>query len=172
VKLIKQTNKEVNKLTQSYVTNIVLGTTLVCCYVSKDDLYIANIGDSRCYILEDKNLTQISEDQTYTNYLYKAGKITKEELETHPQKHVLTNALGTYPSVMVQTYHLKKIPQIILLCSDGLYNMVNNFEISEVLNSSLSLKEKGELLIKKANENGGKDNIAVALWEGNQYENR
>ena len=142
-----------------------MGTTMVCCIISKNLKVYANIGDSRIYKYEGKEFTQLSQDQTLVGALLKAGYLTKEETRTHPKRSMLLNALGTNPQLDIQinSFDIKK--GYLLLCSDGLYNMISEEEMENVLNSKKSVEEKVELLIQKANDAGGKDNITVNIVE-------
>ena len=142
-----------------------MGTTLSLTLIYKTTIFTLQIGDSRVYELRNHQLRQLTEDQTYVNYLYRIGKITKEEMATHPKRHVLINALGLFPSV---EFDLQKRPYMnstILVCSDGLYNNVTESNISGILKNSDSVQQKVNELITLANANGGSDNIAVAIWE-------
>ena len=166
LKTIKKANKEVNLLGSSKLEYLDMGTTLCLVAIRKDKTLLCNVGDSRCYILINGQLCQVSEDQTYVQFLYKTGKIKKEEMDTHPKRHVLMNALGTYPSLSVATTEITNAYDAILLCSDGLYNMLSDQEIEDVLNiETLSTSDKIDLLISRANKKGGKDNIANVLME-------
>ena len=166
LKTIKKANKEVNLLGSSKLEYLDMGTTLCLVAIRKDKTLLCNVGDSRCYILINGQLCQVSEDQTYVQFLYKTGKIKKEEMDTHPKRHVLMNALGTYPSLSVATTEITNAYDAILLCSDGLYNMLSDQEIEDVLNiETLSTRDKIDLLISRANKKGGKDNIAIVLME-------
>ncbi len=165
IKAIKKANKEVNILGNSLIEYADMGTTLIFVAITSDYLVMCNIGDSRCYLYNGGKFTQISEDQTYVEFLYKTGKITLEEKKTHPKKHILMNALGTYPSLSVATKIIKKPFEKVLLCSDGLYNMVEDEIVKNVLEKQTSAKEKVEELVALSNLNGGIDNIAIALWE-------
>ena len=142
-----------------------MGTTLVACYISGEKCLVLNVGDSRCYRLKDGVLERLSEDQTYVDYLYRTGKITKDETLSHPDRHVLMNALGIYPScsmdVKTYPYHGERI----LLCSDGLYNNVSEGEISNAISTDERADQKVNSLINEANLNGGSDNIGIAYWE-------
>ncbi|MGN1295309.1 MAG: protein phosphatase 2C domain-containing protein [Bacilli bacterium] len=166
LKTIKKANKEVNLLGSSKLEYLDMGTTLCLVAIRKDKTLLCNVGDSRCYIMINGQLCQVSEDQTYVQFLYKTGKIKKEEMDTHPKRHVLMNALGTYPSLSVATTEITNAYDAILLCSDGLYNMLSDREIEEVLNiETISTSDKIDLLINRANKKGGKDNIAIVLME-------
>ena len=153
LKTIKKANKEVNLLGSSKLEYLDMGTTLCLVAIRKDKTLLCNVGDSRCYILINGQLCQVSEDQTYVQFLYKTGKIKKEEMDTHPKRHVLMNALGTYPSLSVATTEITNAYDAILLCSDGLYNMLSDQEIEDVLNiETLSTSDKIDLLISRANK--------------------
>ena len=165
LKTIKKANKEVNLLGSSKLEYLDMGTTLCLVAIRKDKTLLCNVGDSRCYILINGQLCQVSEDQTYVQFLYKTGKIKKEEMDTHPKRHVLMNALGTYPSLSVATTEITNAYDAILLCSDGLYNMLSDNDINIVLQMKLTTEEKVRILVRRANDNGGMDNIAIALWE-------
>lgn len=144
-----------------------MGTTLTVALIYKSWIISAQIGDSRLYFLEreEGKFYQVSEDQTYVAYLFRTGQITAEEMKTHPKRHMLMNALGVYPSASCD---IKVIPyknQTIMLCSDGLYNNVTNFDMETIIRGEDTTEEKIKELISLANANGGSDNIAVVLWE-------
>lgn len=142
-----------------------MGTTLVGALIVRDQIYIVNVGDSRAYEVKYDSLSQLTEDQTYVDYLYRAGKISKEEESSHPRRHVLLNALGIFPSVTIDIRVLPYIGNPIFLCSDGLYNNVSEKEIFSTLKTDDRVEQKVDLLIRVANSNGGSDNIAIAYWE-------
>ncbi len=163
---IKKANQLINKMGEENPLYHDMGTTIVAGLIVKDKLVMANVGDSRIYGIKE-NITQLSDDETYVQFLYKTGKITKEDMKTHPKKHVLTNALGTYPCMTIQMKVFDLDFDYLLLCSDGLYNEVSEEKILKVLKESVPLEEKCERLILLANKCGGKDNITVVLWEAN-----
>ena len=143
-----------------------MGTTMVCALISGSRLITACIGDSRCYLLEKKNqLTQLTEDQTYVHFLVRAGKITQEEARSHPDRHILMNALGIYPSLSLTFTEHDYGGESVICCSDGLYNQVPQQEIANLLSTDERCDQKVTSLIAVANHNGGSDNIAVAYWE-------
>ena len=142
-----------------------MGTTLLLAVIHKDKMIVVNSGDSRCYALKNYTLRRYSEDQTYVNYLYKSGKITKEEVASHPKRHILTNAVGLYPSCSLDIKVFDYDGEEILLCSDGLYNNVTEKDIEDVLKTNQSSEQKVMTLLNLANFNGGTDNISLALWE-------
>lgn len=142
-----------------------MGTTLNLVLIYKNKLICVNCGDSRTYWVKNGKLEQISEDQTYVNFLLKSGQITKEQALVHPERHVLTNAIGLFPSLSLDIKILKYSGEKILLCSDGLYNNVSEKDILNILNTNLNTEEKVESLINLGNYNGGTDNMSLALWE-------
>lgn len=144
-----------------------MGTTLSIAIVRKSKLFIAQVGDSRVYTYKDRKLIQLTEDQTYVGYLYRTGQISKEEMATHPKRHMLMNALGVYPTLNIDIKIRKYENEPLLLCSDGLYNNASETTIASVLANKDSPEEKVNELISIANNNGGSDNIAVVIWESN-----
>ncbi len=164
-KTIRKANAEVFNIASSKDEYKDMGTTLTCCLILNDDFYVGHVGDSRCYILRNRRLIQITEDQTYVDYLYRMGKITKEEMKTHPKRHVLMNALGVFPACEMDTRPYPYMNETIMLCSDGLFNNVSENDIANILKSDDTTEQKVNELISLANSNGGSDNIAVAIWE-------
>ena len=142
-----------------------MGTTLTAVILFKSSMILAQIGDSRLYEVKGRDMVQVTKDQTYVNYLYNTGQITKEEMATHPRRHMLMNALGTYPSVEIDTSIKPYHNQTLLLCSDGLYNNVSENTIASILKGKDSPEEKVNELISIANNNGGSDNIGIVIWE-------
>lgn len=166
--LLKE-GKKVNKLIFDYQAMNPdfhgIGTTLVCVLIIKNKFILLNVGDSRCYLLQNQKLSQITEDQTYVNYLLKSGLITKEEALTHPKRHYLTNCVGMNPSFSCDIKVFDYKGESIMLCSDGLYNNVSFNDLEANLNTSYSCDEKVRNLVDIANNNGGSDNISIILWE-------
>ena len=142
-----------------------MGTTLVVALLVGNKIVVLNIGDSRCYLVNNKKLVQITEDQTYVNYLYKSGIIEEKDMATNPNRHVLTNSLGCFPSVSFDKFIINYTGQSIFLCSDGLYNNVSIKDIEAILNTTDETHIKVDSLIELANYNGGSDNISCCLWE-------
>lgn len=141
-----------------------MGTTFVGAVLYDKTLYVANIGDSRLYVLSDK-LRQITEDHSLVEEMVKNGEIKKDEARSHPNKNIITRALGTNKTVVADYFELNlKEDDIVLLCSDGLTNMVEDEEIAHILRQYQGdLKSAGQKLILRANDYGGKDNIAIVL---------
>jgi protein phosphatase len=126
---------------------------------------IANIGDSRAYMLVKGKLTQMTEDQTYVQYLLNTGKITPEQALSHPERHVLMNALGINPSVSLTLISKPYAGESLLLCSDGLYNSIPLPAIEAIITTDERADQKVLSLINEANSNGGSDNEGIAYWE-------
>lgn len=141
-----------------------MGTTFVAALISGIDGFIANIGDSRGYLFSNNQLQQVSEDHSYVNELIKSGDLTPAEARNNPYKNIITKSLGINDASTADymAFKLKNQDQI-LLCSDGLTNMVEDCDIANVLAEQISVKEKCEKLISMANENGGLDNISVLV---------
>ncbi len=164
-RLVKKVNTRIYN--ESYTNSEYkdMGTTLVLALIYKDLIFILNIGDSRAYSVRYNDIKQLTEDQTYVEYLYKTGKITAEQMETCDERHILMNAVGTFPSVSFRIITLQNLKKPLLLCSDGLYNNATNKEIHAALKTNERIEQKIDTLISIANINGGSDNIAVAYWE-------
>ncbi|CEG26774.1 Stp1/IreP family PP2C-type Ser/Thr phosphatase [Bacillus sp. B-jedd] len=143
-----------------------MGTTIVAAVMLEDSATIANIGDSRCYILNESGFRKITEDHSLVNELLRSGQITKEDAENHPRKNVLLRALGTEEKVAMDISTIMfEEGDLLLLCSDGLSNKVSESEMAEVLKSGGDLEQKASRLVSLANEYGGEDNITLAIVE-------
>lgn len=143
-----------------------MGTTIVAGIVTERFATVVHIGDSRCYLLNESGYKQITEDHSLVNELVRSGQISREEAEHHPRKNVLLRALGTEKTVeMDLNTIIFEEGDILLLCSDGLSNKVNETVMAEILTNGDSLEEKADTLISLANENGGEDNITLAIVE-------
>lgn len=149
-----------------------MGTTFVGCTIYDNRAYIAHVGDSRMYKITNDDIEQITMDHSYVAEMVRAGKLTPEEAENHPDRNIITRAVGTDPKVEVDGIVLDiKKDDILLLCSDGLSTMVSDREIFNIAKDNrLTLNDRIDALIDRANENGGRDNISVILisWEGNE----
>lgn len=138
-----------------------MGTTATILHIYKSRAYYAHVGDSRLYRLRNKNLVQITQDHSYVETLVKNGEITEAEARVHPMKNILTQAVGAVEEIEVDTASFSvNIGDIFLLCTDGLTNMVEDKEITEIL---LSGENPAEKLIQAALQNGGTDNISVIV---------
>ena len=140
-----------------------MGTTIVVTTIVDRYAYTANVGDSRLYLLGD-TLNQITKDHSLVEEMVRLGEITEAEARNHPDKNIITRAVGATPNVDIDFFDYKVEPGgMILMCSDGLSNMVEDEEIRRILRRTISIEEKARVLVETANENGGKDNIAVIL---------
>jgi protein phosphatase len=142
-----------------------MGTTLVCALIYNNKLIIVNCGDSRCYLLENNILNIVTEDDSYVNYLHKIGQISEKEMSTSKDRHIITNAIGLFPSASFEVKTLPYSGETIFLCSDGLYNEVSLNDMQNILKTNDAPEVKVSSLIQLANFNGGSDNISCCLWE-------
>lgn len=140
-----------------------MGTTLVVATVIDKTLYFANVGDSRLYVLNDE-IKQLSKDHSLVEEMVRLGGISPEDAKHHPDKNIITRAIGTKENVEIDffEYRLKK-GDMILMCTDGLSNMVEDEEIYHIVKKSRDVVEAVEQLIEKAKDNGGNDNIGVIV---------
>ena len=162
---IKAANAEVWKTAHEDSSMSGMGTTMVAASVVGEYLYVANVGDSRLYLLDNDEIRQISQDHSLIAEMVRLGELAPEEAEHHPDRNIITRAVGTEESIDIDFFDLKlEKGQCFLMCSDGLSNMVEN---EEIFNTVKEAEESGEdpsqKLIEKANENGGKDNIAAVV---------
>ena len=141
-----------------------MGTTLLASLVTPKKVYIANVGDSRCYLVRDGELVYRTEDHSWVDEQVKAGLMSKAEAESDSRKYILTRSVGTHPQVEIDDYIWDIQPgDLLLLCTDGLVNMVKDAEITEEFKKNASPAEIAHRLINIANDNGGKDNITVVV---------
>lgn len=142
-----------------------MGTTVVACTVQENTMYVANIGDSRLYLIRDE-IQQITDDHSLVEEMVKQGNITESEARIHPQKNIITRALGIDENVQADYFEIEvQKEDIVLLCSDGLSNMIEDEDMEYIVRHSDSLEEAVDTLVNTANENGGNDNITVVLAE-------
>lgn len=164
-KTMDAVNEELYELAKSRPEYEGMGTTFVAATVVDGQLYLMNIGDSRLYVLND-TLTQVTRDHSLVEELVRKGQLTKEEAGKHPQKNVITRAVGVDSTVKEDFFQLSMEEiKAILLCSDGLTNMVTEKTIKYVLENKKSLQNAAEELINLANDCGGFDNISVVIAE-------
>lgn len=143
--------------------NFGMGTTCVAAFINNRSAFIINVGDSRAYLITDKKLLRITTDHNVAALLYEKGQITEEEMEVHPQRHMLTRAVGVEKTVLPDTFILDYEDKIsLLLCSDGLSGYCGDDEIYDVILNS-SFDNVADELIKLALSKGGRDNITVAV---------
>lgn len=140
-----------------------MGTTLVAAVADGTTLYVANVGDSRLYLVRDR-IRQVTRDHSYVEELVSMGRMERGSRDYRDKKNIITRAVGTEDKLLVDFFEVSLEPgDYILMCSDGLSNMLEEAEMEEIIGSDLELEEKTEKLITVANDNGGKDNIAVVL---------
>ena len=140
-----------------------MGTTLVVATVIERTLYLANVGDSRLYLLNDE-IKQVTKDHSLVQEMVRLGGIKQEEAKNHPDKNIITRAIGAKEDVEVDFYEYRlKQGDMILMCTDGLSNMVEDGEMLHIVKGSRDVVEAVEGLIERANQNGGKDNIGIVI---------
>jgi PPM family protein phosphatase len=162
--LTRDANARIHELSHSHAEQAGMGTTLTAVYVGEREISIAHVGDSRAYRLRDGELVRLTEDHSLVDELLRQGRLTPEEAVDHPQRSVITRALGPEVAVEVDTRsYSARDGDVYLLCSDGLTTMVAEDRLAEVLLAHRSLRDAGEALIAAANEAGGRDNITVVL---------
>ena len=161
---VEQANERINELSHANIEHAGMGTTITAVYLGEQDMVVAHVGDSRAYCLRDGELMRLTDDHSLVDELIRQGKLTPEEAEEHPQRSVITRALGPEPSVEVDVRTFRARPgDVYLLCSDGLTTMLSEDELLDLLSSNPVLRDAGEQLIAAANAAGGKDNITVVL---------
>lgn len=157
-------NDLIYKRAQEFADLKGMGTTVVMAMVFETELLIGNIGDSRAYLLRKADFSQLTEDHSLVNELVKRGELSKQAAKVHPQKNVITRSLGVGTSVQIDLrYQELTAGDQLLLCSDGLTNMVSDSDIMQVLQRPLPLATKCDELIQMANAAGGLDNISVII---------
>ena len=162
---IKVANREILTLAGQDENLNGMGTTLVLATCKGSKLTVANVGDSRLYVLGDE-LKQITKDHSFVEEMVRMGNLDKESAKNHPDKNIITRAIGADEDVEADFFDVElEEGDTVLMCSDGLTNMLEDEEIRMILNGQRDIVEKAEELVKAANENGGKDNIAVVLVE-------
>jgi len=159
---LEKINSEIRKEAMSDPVMERMATTLVLCYLDMESVYVVNIGDSRAYILRDGEMTQLTVDHTYVNKLIKAGTLSKNEARLHPQKNIITKALGSTKHSDPDFYRFDLHEgDRLLLCTDGLHGEITDDEIAVILKKNKDLNSICELLVEAANKKGGHDNITV-----------
>ena len=161
---IRYANKELIEKSRSNPELKGMGTTMVALTILGDKACVANVGDSRLYFLEKEQLTQITVDHSLVQEMIRIGELTKETARIHPDKNIITRAVGAGKDINVDSFEFTITKNsTILMCSDGLSNMVEDDQIALLLKSAKTPEKIGKKLIETANRNGGKDNIAVIV---------
>ncbi|MGI6721794.1 MAG: Stp1/IreP family PP2C-type Ser/Thr phosphatase [Anaerovoracaceae bacterium] len=155
-------NETIIKLTRDHPEFTGMATTLVLCYIRGKTAYFVNVGDSRAYIQRGSTLFQITEDHSYVNTLVKLGVITRDEARGHRKGNVITKAMGAGDQVEADFYQTGiEDGDILLLCTDGLYGELKEKYVSDMIRDNSDMQVLADLLVDKANEAGGKDNITA-----------
>ena len=168
--IVSEANMLLYKYTEENPESEGMGTTIVMALLTKDFLLYGNIGDSSGYAIKKGKMYKITNDHTLVNLLVKSGELTEEAAKNHPRKNVLMRALGANMTVEMDVFDVERDVEGIFLCSDGLTNMLEDDQISLVLNSDLPIDDKLQKLINKANNRGGTDNISVAYLKKEENE--
>ena len=165
---IREANNKVLEMATSDEKFKGMGTTLVVATLEDNVLYVANVGDSRLYLIDDNEIRQITRDHSLVQEMVSLGELDKESARTHSSKNVITRAIGVDKKIVADFFEVDTGEKTkILLCSDGLSNMVEDSQIKEIVSAcdEMTLEDTVHKLIDAANENGGMDNIAVVLAE-------
>lgn len=164
VSAVRHANSKVYRMACENEAYNGMGTTCDVCVINDDGACIGHVGDSRIYIYTGGGLYQITKDHSLVEEMVESGRLTRDEARSHSQKNFITRALGTQEFLQVDTYLAAfKQGDIILMCSDGLTNMVAEIDIAYILSSKMCLADMAKRLIELANDNGGSDNITVVL---------
>ncbi|MBE0429263.1 MAG: Stp1/IreP family PP2C-type Ser/Thr phosphatase [Thermoleophilia bacterium] len=164
-KLIQRTNSSIYEYAMGDAGRAGMGTTITAAVVSGDSVIVAHVGDSRAWLMRGGELIRLTEDHSLVAEMLREGQLTEKEAADHPQRSVITRAMGVEPSVDVDTNVVKWQPgDIILLASDGLHSLVPEADIAAVVSSAGNLAEAAEELVEAANSRGGNDNVTVVLF--------
>jgi serine/threonine protein phosphatase PrpC len=162
---VQAANRRIYETAHRRLEHEGMGTTLTAVYLDESDLAVAHVGDSRAYIFRDGELIRLTHDHSLVEELIRRGKLTPEQAAAHPQRSIITRALGIEPEVEVDTWtYPMRAGDVVLLCSDGLTSMISEPQIAATLAEQPDLERAGDRLIAEANEAGGRDNITVVLF--------
>jgi protein phosphatase len=160
----KEANRRIYDLSRVQQERAGMGTTLTAAYLDDSSVAIAHVGDSRAYLFREGELKRLTQDHSLVEELKARGKLTEEQAAEHPQRSIITRALGPEPTVEVDTWtYPARAGDVLLLCSDGLTSMITEEKVESILNQADTLQQAAQTLIDKANEAGGRDNITVVL---------
>ncbi|MEG0805843.1 MAG: Stp1/IreP family PP2C-type Ser/Thr phosphatase [Lachnospiraceae bacterium] len=163
---IQLANTHLMKNADDEVSKQGMGTTLVAATIEEDKLYVANVGDSRLYVVNSNEIRQITKDHSLVEEMIRLGQLDREKAKGHPDKNIITRAVGVTKELKIDYFEVTLCENdSVLICSDGLTNMVEDNQIKLIMNGQRDVVEKVERLIEEANNNGGKDNITVAVIE-------
>ncbi len=162
---VREANSRIHEVSQGDRALNGMGTTITAAYLDGDELSLAHVGDSRAYLLRDGELTRLTRDHTLVEELVRRGELTEQEAAEHPQRSIITRALGPEPDIDVDLHtHRVHAGDVLLLCSDGLTGMIGEDDVEQILGQARSLRDAGRALVDAANEAGGRDNITVVLF--------
>jgi serine/threonine protein phosphatase PrpC len=162
---VREANARIMESAQADDARAGMGTTLTVAYVGEDDLTVAHVGDSRLYRLRDGTFERLTDDHSLVEELVRQGKLTPEEADEHPQRSIITRALGAEEGVEADSHTWAgRDGDVYLICSDGLTSMIPEAHVAQVLAEAPSLASAGRMLIDAANDAGGRDNITVVLF--------
>jgi len=168
---IRIANDQVRRKAREDESLYGMGTTVVAATVLGKYLQVANVGDSRLYIINEE-VRQITRDHSLVEEMVRMGGLDREAARNHPDKNIITRAIGARDTIEIDFFHEElKSGDLILMCSDGLTNMLEDEEIGRILKTPGTIEERAERLIDAANQNGGRDNIAVILIDAFAREN-
>ena len=156
-------NKKIYDYAEENSKLMGMGTTSVMALIHDGKLVVGNVGDSRAYIIKDNEIRQISEDHSYVWQLVLKGEITEQQAKRHPKRNYITRAMGTEKDILVDTFCEPWEGGVVLLCSDGLSNLVDSYEMRNIVCAADDLQVAAQQLVDLANNRGGNDNITVAL---------
>ena len=161
---VMEANRRIYETAQEDPALQGMGTTVVLALLYQNHAYIAHVGDSRAYAYENGVIRQVTEDHSLVAEMEKAGSITHAQARIHPHRNIITRAVGTEPEIDVDLYEVPMLPgQVLMLCSDGLTDPIDDDELAQMLGSGAALSEIAETLVYMAENLGGKDNITVVL---------
>jgi PPM family protein phosphatase len=162
---VREANARIHELSQEDRALNGMGTTLTAAYLDGDELALAHVGDSRAYLLRDGELSRLTRDHTLVEELVRRGELTEQEAAEHPQRSIITRALGPEPDIDIDLHtHRARAGDVVLLCSDGLTGMIGEDDVADILARAGSLGDAGRALVAAANDAGGRDNITVVLF--------
>ncbi len=160
---IKETNEALRIKAQEQTELEGMGTTLVTATIFDKEMYVANVGDSRLYVI-GKEIKQVTEDHSLVEAMVKTGELNRNEARIHPNKNIITRAIGANETVEPDFFEVNlEEGDTVLMCSDGLTNMLEDETIERIIRENENPEEAAETLVKFANKNGGKDNIAIII---------
>lgn len=160
---LRKVNENLLKLSEENAQLRGMGTTFVAATITQDRLNVANVGDSRLYIVNQK-IVQVTRDHSLVQEMVRLGEMNQEQARIHPDKNIITRAVGAFKEIEVDYFEINLKPgDRVLLCSDGLTNMIEDFEIRQIMCSQRDIVESVERLVAAANQNGGRDNISVII---------